>query len=36
MDEVVFCREVKSWDGCVGGSRMDVYVMGICGESRDM
>ena len=31
----VFCGEVMSWDGW-WGHRMDVCVMGICWESRDM
>ena len=28
--------EVKSWMGGVGGRRMDLCAMGICGESRDV
>ena len=31
--------DVKSWDRCClggGGRRMEVCVMGICGESRDV
>ena len=28
--------EVKSWDGWCWGRRMDVCVMGVGGESRDV
>ena len=31
--------DVKSWDGCCwggGGRPMEVCVMGICGENRDV
>ena len=28
--------DVKSWAGCCGGRRIEVCVMGICGESRDV
>ena len=27
---------MKGWDGCCGGRRMEVCVMGICGGSRDV
>ena len=28
--------DVKSWDGCCWGRRVEVCVMGICGGSRDV
>ena len=30
------CGDVRSWGECCWGRRMEVCVMGICGESRDV